>query len=603
MSAAPFANASAASRMSEEAVDLICSFARDMYWPDSTRTLRVLMLTSRQFVSSAIRALLYDPTRRLRHGWHSFVDLAFKLSDQPHLGTHVKRLDNLAGLLASVSAWYDHWMLPEQEFVVAIFLRHCPTVRSIGIPADLPSSRWAKELNRLPRLQQVTISQSISDEEEHFFEVAEVLHRVVGLAIPNLRLEDISWDDQDLLQHRQLTLHIADLTIFDCHVGGSRWELLPLSCPQLRRFEFRPWVPPHGLPLALLPATLETLVIGPPVKIGLATVIGSRTDRGRWALPLHALPFLPSLRYAEFSYSWIKHDDLRALASNCPVLEVLRLTNATWHPDEWRNGWMSDARLSAFLPRFSSLRQVNLGYIPDSTELSDDAWRGIPRTRRYCREKNIHLDYAYTSDLPEVGSTDRAQDDTTASPSSVWTDDYDFGPVDDFARRDPPIEFPWELFEDCGLSDYDYGSSSSISSSDEDGDWIPPDWGYRTVGPADFAAAHPPSSPSYLPPSPREEQIVFEEVQTVGWEAEESSEHKGEEELQIDWSGSSDGEDADRAWREFEGAFDDLDALTQQALSSNEELLPSHRLDPNGRLRTAHYGAMQKAAEDAKGYG
>ncbi|BGP30015.1 hypothetical protein JCM10296v2_001767 [Rhodotorula toruloides] len=560
MSTALFANASAASRMSEEAVDLICSFVRDMYWPDSTRTLRALMLTSRRFVSSAIRALLHDPTRRLRNGWQSFVDLAFKLSDSPHLGAHVKRLDNLAGVLASASMLYDDWMLPEQEFVVATFLRHCPTVRSIGITADLPSPRWAKELNRLPQLQQVTLSRSVSGGGEHFFEVAEVLDRVIGLAIPSLRLEDFSWHEQDLLRHRQLTLYIADLTIFDCHLDGSWWELLPLSCPQLRRFEFRPWVPPHGLPLALLPATLETLVIGPPIKISPTTANGSSPNRGRWALPLQALPFLPSLRCAELSYSWIKHDDLRALASNCPVLEVLRLTNATWHSDEWRNGWMSDARLSALLLRFSSLRQVDLGYIPDSTELSDDAWRGIPRTRRYCREKNIHLDYAYLSDLPEAGSTEHAQGDLTTSPSSEWTDDCDFGPVDDFARRDPPIEFPWELFEDCGLSDYDYGSSSSIFSFDEDSDWISPDWGYRTVGPADFAAAHPPSSPSHVPPSPREEQIVFEEVQTTGWEAEESSEDD-EAELQVEWSGSSDGEDADRKWREFEGAFDDLDAL------------------------------------------
>ncbi|BGP22758.1 hypothetical protein JCM10295v2_001649 [Rhodotorula toruloides] len=124
--------------------------------------------------------------------------------------------------------------------------------------------------------------------------------------------------------------------------------------------------------------------------------------------------------------------------------------------------------------------------------------------------------------------------------SSVWTGDVDFGPVDDFARRDPPIEFPWALFEDCGFSEFDYGLSSSVSSSREGQLCIGPDWGYRTVGPADFCRR----APAFF--------AVHHHL--------ESSEGAEEEGTQVEWSGSSDGEDADREWREFDAAFDGLDA-------------------------------------------
>lgn len=583
--AAALANASAASRMSEEAVDLICSFIRDMespgeyaprvVWPsngrladcasaDSTSTLRALMLTSRQFVSSARRALLFDPTRHLGLDWYRFSTLAFQVWQDPHLGLYIKRLDNLASIIEDVLHMHDYEMTAENQLLLAAFLRHCVDLRSIAVPADLPSpwARWMQELASNPSLSQLICSSLDPEGDYQYDTLVELLRDFLPPSVSTLRFEHALWYTEDWFNHRALTLAVTELSIFACEVWDEQeWRSLAISCPYLRRLDFRPSAAPYDLPLGLFPPTLEVLHIGPAWPAPHPRWWDWDGRYGRWRLPLEFLPRLPRLRSIELAHAWLCAGDIPMLASACPALQTIRLTSSTWRNDEWEVGIMSDQQLVASLSLFPFLRHVDLGYLPHPAHSS---WRLVPLTRRYCRERNIDIQYARLSELEDAIEVDVTSVDysDSASPMSfplaAWPTWSRRGSVSvASADEEPSPSSP--ASEASSYLERPLSPATSSSDGDDDRDVVPPDWGFHSVGPADFAATHPPSSPSYRPPSPREEQIHCDEARKTGWDVEESSQDE-EDEMQVDWSGSSDGEDADRAWREFEGAFDDLDA-------------------------------------------
>ncbi|GAA5848698.1 hypothetical protein JCM8547_004598 [Rhodosporidiobolus lusitaniae] len=149
---------SPASRLSEEAMDLVCAFVREFEEDEvMAKALCALSLTSRRWTSSAVRALFADPTRSLPNGNDKLP--AWKLLNtivrRPGLAQYIKALDRLASVLDGFKPVNELEEVQLATWTLDL-VRRCDSISSISIIYERGID-WPTILRELPYLKSVAI--------------------------------------------------------------------------------------------------------------------------------------------------------------------------------------------------------------------------------------------------------------------------------------------------------------------------------------------------------------------------------------------------------------------------------------------------------------
>ncbi|GAA5968124.1 hypothetical protein JCM11641_003739 [Rhodosporidiobolus odoratus] len=546
------ARPSAAERLSEEAMDLVCSFVRDFKDDrEMARTLCALSLTSRQWTSSAVRALFFDPTRAMPCAGTAGLQLLNLCLRRPHLARHVRRLERLPEFYQRSNEHYEpryhgpsyhrlaQDVLTMDENWMLSILQTCPYIEGITISPEMPDLSIYR-LSSLSRLHQLAIQLDYClDPDDSGDALIQALEQVSLVNIEELTLDS---PPCNRARSRASTAVFAKsplerLTLDDCVCGESKYEVL-LSGHQLKYLQMRALSAgsPLSPPFSVLPSdTLETFIFRPS---GYRAPPAAQDDHFYMTERLDfpsGIPNFPRLTRLVPEYGLLHLDDLRALASACPALQYLSLTDCAWY--SWQ--WVPPSYLSAFqdlhhvCDSLPNLRFLSLGYLP----LFHPSLADQPLTEfcDYCEARDLDLRYR----VPLVLEEDWIDGDEEEEEEEGETRDYaqssDYG---DLLGLDAPLRFypnpvfPWSPSNSPFLADSDI--DISLTSWDEDEV-------EEARGACDVEV--------FLDEKPDEPRLE------EGYEA-HAEEEKGEEENEETGLGSWEYEDSweegDRAWREFD---------------------------------------------------
>ncbi|GAA6004543.1 hypothetical protein JCM10207_000926 [Rhodosporidiobolus poonsookiae] len=298
-----FVNPSPASRLSEESMDLVCSFVRE--WDsdrDVVRTLRALCLTSRNWLSCpGILALSID----------SDMDI--------DVLSHLSLLPNLREIRCSAEG---------EEFGdnLAVFLRQldksCPssvlelTIQSVCLLED-----WWSTWSLSPDCPLITLPLERITLTDCDMGLLPIVKMLPCLASPTLK----------------------HLSISSCLSLGP--DLTPLLSPSLETFTFT-WAN-HKPPPHLWGRDCE-----------------SHAFTGR--IPLPTFPSSSNLTRLTFECASLSLQDLEKLTSSLPNLEYLDLRDSVWHCCQWAPPFYTYAVdvLRECIRALSALEHLALGFLP-----------------------------------------------------------------------------------------------------------------------------------------------------------------------------------------------------------------------------------------------
>ncbi|GAA6004555.1 hypothetical protein JCM10207_000932 [Rhodosporidiobolus poonsookiae] len=537
-----------ASRLSEESMDLVCSFVRE--WDsdrDVVRTLRALCLTSRNWLSSALRALWHDPSRALVVKNDGASRLLHLVLTRPRLAVHIRRLELPSTLLTDPDECpYSCNALAMQNYLLTLF-RSCPDITSLSVDSGMGDD-ILPHLSLLPHLDHLTIAE---ESGEISLNLAAYLKRlsaqwpasVNALTIQALNLFDdwlklvdagnqgvpVLTQPLEYIKLKNCDMHVQHLveimpclaapTVKHLHISSDSFlgaDLTPLISPALQSFTF-----------------LWNHLTPEPYLFGRDCQSYFLTRRH----PLPVFPSTPSLTRLTFQATSLSLQGFEKLTSAFPNLEYLDLRDSIWHGGEWIPPFYSSA-VSVLLEctrALPALKHLALGFLP----LVSHAHR-LPAVQRACFERGINFSfqpfypYDFNESLGEVESEEEEVWRTEAPSSGASDDELDWwvDEIDDPAdwERYRLARFPDEHARDAP-SRIDYAPSTAPTSIN-----------------SDFFSPEPESpSPSFLVGPPDEPR--FEADYEALDEADED-----DVEPWMSWSEdvSRDIGEGDRSWRELE---------------------------------------------------
>ncbi|GAA6037152.1 hypothetical protein JCM8097_008761 [Rhodosporidiobolus ruineniae] len=593
MSSDIYSKPSPAACLSEEAMDLICSFVREIE-DDSemAKTLCALSLASRRWTSSAVRALYFDPTRSLsrvtpvRACWA----LSARLIKQPGLGAYVRELQRLP---TKHDFLYEGQNEAKVETWVLTLLKACPRLLSIAIPAG-SSMDWATELGGLRFLRNLTIAPiSLYEEGLEVDELSFFLERyqVSALKVHTLTLRNVVSYDWASLAPSEVEIQVDCLELIDynlqTHVdfpiratGLKHLRLQPshfsltqgskLLVPSLEKLEFLP-LEPHPPP----PNRLNDY---------------DKLAVHHLSFPFHSFPVLPHLRHLSLEFTLIPLPIFAQLAKRCPQLDTLELEDSLVFADEVR-GSVPSSVVEVFetaLEAMPRLTVLNLGWLPVYPH------DPVLPLRHICTRRGVDLVFK-----PALVLTFRRKERPSLQysrrgwlDSDLDSDEYDLSDASDYdglstsfvrSRFSPPAPTgtytpPASPVDSYAQYNWQYEAFRAYRAAEEDRE-NDEDEHEEEAHPDDdylFSLAFPNLPALYSLPSPSssrssspdfeslacdrqlEPHYQFfnrEEADEAGdlGEADQDDFDGGEDEAWRDWEELDEVEEAERAWREGEG--------------------------------------------------
>lgn len=392
-------------------MDLICSFVREekddrrMFSHSSTlhhkltgivlavmtTTLCALHLCSRQWTSSALRALHFDRTRCLSstHSAKGAWLLLRKYVAIPPTGFHVQSLRHLPRVLDRFETCDELEEIQVSAWLMSM-LRLCPNIRTLGASAQ-DGMAWSSALHSFPRLRHLAV-----DTKDGIIGNENVLPFLTSLFLPpgleTLVVSDFELDYAEastqignigLVKH----LELRDFRIYSCH-----GQTFPLASVHLESLLLEPDIM-HAQDLhPLLPPTLVSLLFqplaprqSPPNSYteGLEAEYDVGVKQGPF--PFTRMPLLPNLRHLTFEYVDLRLAHFSGLLRSCPRVEHVSFKDSTWDIVESSSGTDFDLGLATIIASVPSLSFVDLGWVPILAKTE------LPRTTAYCLTAGIEL--------------------------------------------------------------------------------------------------------------------------------------------------------------------------------------------------------------------
>ncbi|GAA6037087.1 hypothetical protein JCM8097_008723 [Rhodosporidiobolus ruineniae] len=592
---------SPAACLSEEAMDLICSFVRDFEddrgaslscLPCSafadlilsmSSTLCALSLTSRRWTSSAVRALYFDPTRSLRR--RQAVQACWLLTarylKRPILGTYtcaLVRLPYKQQLLVDASendtAQVETWTLT--------LLRACPNLSAIAIPLKEVVD-WPTELARLDHLRRLIISSLAFGEFWRPLDLVVILRRLAITSLCTLVVEGL----QSGLPHPpveavEIQVDVLEISQYLFHLQ-PHLALRPVGLKHLR---LKPFFCSDGIGENLFLPTLETLEYLP---VGRPQPTPATPYSASAAFPFIPLPDLPSLRQLAVESVRISLGLLDRVSRQYPQLVTLSFKDSVWPPEQWAGDLSPISNpavvLNLVLKNLPSLSRLDLGRVPVRTR--DALWA----LQQLCTDRGIRLDFypalarcVNTQSRPPrprlTRSTSTSSDEDNFSNRDSGEDDGSASESDDdsasayLSVRHPLPFLPPTFFPPIGVPSSSSGSSGDPQDVRDDDDaffefsdrvYLVPPPAPRDLDPLSshafpssttVSASPTPSrspSPVFLFATP--DQPRFEpHYQALDFgEKSQDDFDSGDGEEWRRWEGMDTVDEADLAWREGEG--------------------------------------------------
>ncbi|GAA6037099.1 hypothetical protein JCM8097_008732 [Rhodosporidiobolus ruineniae] len=585
---------SPAACLSEEAMDLICSFVREFEDDrEMASTLCALSLTSRRWTSSAVRALYFDPTRSLSrtNPVHACWLLSAKLLKRPGLGSYACDLRRLV----DKHAYFEADQAQLETWVVALF-RSCTRLVSVTLPVGGVYT-WASELQQLVHLRHVALEPACAEDQSMFLEELEAfLPQLCGLNLSSLTFTDLyeDWEPFQPSQYTEIRVDSLEVAQYDFSLSCE----LPIRPLQLKSLCLRPVGLPTHPGEHLLQPSLQRLEYQPSdTRFSPPQTVGDANSylRLRSSFPYGILPALPNLRHLSLEYIFLDLQFFADIAQACPLLEYLSLKDSTWCPDEWEEPFdpFSDlvSTFRSALNAMPFLQTLDAGWMPvynygalyaiqaacDRRRINLICKPSLVRSPNPRVEEPAHdafrseASIAYDEPHPKVVPVTHDLRDSPASASDLPDPDFPF--PSSFTRFDGPL-VPPPFLPPTGVP-------SPLSSSPDRGDdsdfFEPSERLYLVPSPASalpapnsnslFSAAFPffPLSPSpslppsrspspvFLPASPDEPRFEPDYQALDLGEKSQDDFDSGDGEAWRRWEGLAEVDEANRAWKEGEG--------------------------------------------------
>ncbi|BGP45929.1 hypothetical protein JCM10450v2_001764 [Rhodotorula kratochvilovae] len=436
-------------RLPEELVDLVCSFVRDFEVEDAVTTLGSLCLTSRQFLSPAHRALLYDPSRILtrREAEHAHLFLS-RILRRPELGKQVKRLESLVDLFDDVPALsLDHEAPIAFVNWATCLIRHCPNLEAVAVWPDVEAS-WIEELDRLhlrhlPVLHHLIVQ---GRTPEMFYENDISAARSFLGSVHLDRLKSLTLRQLGCLANyatglrlpvEQLVIEGSDLVL----------EALNLDFGTIRHLILKPIDPDAFVCESRLNPVLKTFTFHPRAPSPYAW--WSYWPIDGWSYFFTHAPALPNLTTVVLHAVDIDLGAFEHMTTVARNLEQIELRDSVWVAYDWTIGLSTspDDRLVNALHLLPRLRFLHLGTIPAGPERLLDA-------QVYCRMHGVELEWR----TPQVRPSSFG--DVNVVAGSVEVDLAGDNAVSTVASR-----WPYHRRAMCAYGESDAASQSSSSTS------------------------------------------------------------------------------------------------------------------------------------------
>ncbi|GAA5896298.1 hypothetical protein JCM8208_001841 [Rhodotorula glutinis] len=352
--------------LSEELVDLVCSFVIICEAQDAITTLCSLALTARQFLESARRALLHDPSYLLtadRTFEHAHMLLS-NIMKRPASGRHVKRLEQLDRLFCT----FAHGSVPALAVVnwVIVLLRYCPDVVGISIWPDLEVG-WPAELERLPLLRDLVIAPRVGEPDlwqQDLTAYPDFLEALPWARLSSVWLYDYGGQASGAQSDAPVRVRIPaiNLWLVACHV--SSWPAIGLVVDDVRSLSLHK-VPQAGLGNDLvLPRRLEAFSLATAACSELEGVEGAFPEP-HWAVDEWTFLFSRPARFEQLSrvdISGVQVDSwaFSSLCAAAPNFEFIDMYGSCWCR-EWGND--VDVAITVAIAPLVHLRFVHLGEV------------------------------------------------------------------------------------------------------------------------------------------------------------------------------------------------------------------------------------------------
>ncbi|GAA6004744.1 hypothetical protein JCM10207_001000 [Rhodosporidiobolus poonsookiae] len=416
-------------RLSEEAMDLVCSFVREEGGREVNKNLRSLALTSRRWTSSAIRALWHDPTRSFacRYPIKDCVNKVLRaVVRHPAYGTHVKALNGVESLAYDLD-YPERESCPRTEFFLLTMFRFCLNLESLSLPLDNIDIAWEIEIPRLLHLRHITLAPALRDHGIYEFACSFISSRnlttITSLALTGYRQADMI----DRLPSLFPSLNSLTLNGVSSHYLNHAKAMPPFAL-ELRHLSIKPYGNFSRDLSSLLVPSLVSLILEacayhtrpfPDVN-----VTSKLVEDDHWLFPFDPFPHLPHLKCLVLEYLALDLSVLELIKEQCPALEYLDFRDSAWDPTHWEEGNTSSDLVATFLSStvlsLGSLKQLNLGFLPIYADET------LPFLEQQCDERRIHLSYR-----PSLTSSEAPA--PAGSPhhpgSPYWVRTPDFSPT------------------------------------------------------------------------------------------------------------------------------------------------------------------------------
>ncbi|BGP13800.1 hypothetical protein JCM10213_006368 [Rhodosporidiobolus nylandii] len=519
-----------AARLSEEAMDLVCAFVReDGKDHTAVATLRALCRTSRRWLSSAVRALWFDPSRALcatEEGAERLLNLLLLRS--PDVGRRIKRLHFLPEMIGDP---YDppdsvRTSLAMENLCIGIFLR-CPNLEHVTLSPDLGEA-VLHHLSLLPRLRSLETQAGYDEEDDEVYsDFLITLLKQLPASVKQLSLNDVYFLEGIVDAGILFPVELLKLTgIFS---PTRLLNSLEMCTPSLQSLWLQTIHSVASSSLIRLPSLLTSLKVEaivykpPPHTFGASC--GETAQR--WAFPSFA--FHSRLTHLTLDFVYLSLRDFASLTTTFPSLASLNLPDSTWNCCEWVAPFYKAAseRVADAVAALPSLCILSLGFLP----LSNSRTR-LPCLERVCRDRDVALSWQpfqpddWNNDIGELEALEEEAIGAYEQDDGVYEDE---------------------------------SSEEWVADVDEAKDWerwrlsrFPDEHLPLSHTPASFT---PPTSPSASSTFSGEDDAFFpaapDEPRTEeGFEAEDEVD-EDDREPWLGWQDRVDFEEEDQAWREF----------------------------------------------------
>ncbi|GAA5968144.1 hypothetical protein JCM11641_003747 [Rhodosporidiobolus odoratus] len=548
----------AAAQLSEEAMDLVCSYVRDFKDDrEAMQTLHALCRVSKRWLSSAHRSLWHDPTRVQSFGQlHSSDRLLNILLRRPHLAQHVRKAEHFANL--SMADFDERSFLATQNCYLA-FWTGCVNITSMSLNSDV-SINTLGSISVLAHLRRLRIKARRDGDMPalDYFDFLSDLCKILPSTLQELELEDCDFLDNFAAdgELEGITFNIVSLSLVDtCDPSTLIAALFDDFLPVTRHLR----ICATGLmdEFVQLPPSLTSFSFIPDTQRDAPHLMGLACGEEAYRWPMPEFTYQPNLTHLTVEYAFLDLNILPYLADSFPSLVSLDLRDSTWHPCPWledRTYRAPMAKLLGFIDSLPSLQHLSLGHLP----LRSAAIR-LAKLEDACLERGIALSWQpfYPPGWCSVSDDDdEVQDGESSTSSSLpdWCDSVEEERSIEEEEKDGEIYDEW------------------VSGVDDPEDWET--W-RRTRFPNElqpslirFQCFTPPASPSISsshyaspPPSFRSPMPTFLEGPSAeprfeqGYEATDEVELDELEEAEGDWRKWTYGdslEEGDQAWNAFE---------------------------------------------------